>query len=170
MMSSLNDAQWSQLSCNQDSLIDRAQDFDWTITWNALKQVQHFKCTSSRRNPLWAFMVKILNNTLPVGQILKKCPMCNMKKKILAMSKNVKGTKAREIKNVIFTQLRAFIRELLHNNLELNTNIINTALNILMGTSEVSDEFDSLYYNALQGKMDLTLSSFLTFKENPKNH
>ncbi|EXX79707.1 hypothetical protein RirG_003040 [Rhizophagus irregularis DAOM 197198w] len=71
-MSSLNDAQWSQLSCNQDSLIDRAHDFDWTITWNALKQVQHFKCTSSRRNALWAFMVKILNNTLPVGQILKK--------------------------------------------------------------------------------------------------
>lgn len=145
----------------KDSLIDRAHDFDWTITWNALKQVQHFKCTSSRRNVLWAFMIEILNNMLPVGQILKKCPMCNMEEENINRVKECKGTKAREINSVIFTQLRAFIRELLHNNLELNTNIINIALNILMGTSEISDEFDSLYYNALQGKMDLTLSSCL---------
>lgn len=56
MMNFLNDAQWIQLSCNQASLIDKAQDFDWTITWNAL----------------WAFLIKLLNNLLLVGQQLRR--------------------------------------------------------------------------------------------------
>ncbi|RGB43856.1 hypothetical protein C1646_749278 [Rhizophagus diaphanus] len=45
MMQFFNDAQWSQLSCNQDALLDRIKDYDWDVTWNAMKQVKHFKCT-----------------------------------------------------------------------------------------------------------------------------
>ncbi|CAG8676206.1 1709_t:CDS:2, partial [Rhizophagus irregularis] len=54
VMNFVNDGQWSQLSCNQDALLDRTKDYDWDITWNALKQVKHFKCTSSKHNKLWA--------------------------------------------------------------------------------------------------------------------
>ncbi|CAB5318749.1 unnamed protein product [Rhizophagus irregularis] len=52
VMNFVNDGQWSQLSCNQDALLDRTKDYDWDITWNALKQVKHFKCTSSKHNKL----------------------------------------------------------------------------------------------------------------------
>lgn len=59
-------------------------------------------------------------------------------------------------KESYFQSTQDIYQRLLHNDLELNTSIINAALNNL-----VSDEFDSLYHNALQGKMDLALSSRL---------
>ncbi|CAB5365592.1 unnamed protein product [Rhizophagus irregularis] len=111
VMNFVNDGQWSQLSCNQDALLDRTKDYDWDITWNALKQVKHFKCTSSKHNKLWAlwaFWFKLLNNLLPIDKTLKLrhpnlyknfiCPMYNLVDEMISHITSCAGSPTTEAK------------------------------------------------------------------------
>ncbi|GET50143.1 hypothetical protein GLOIN_2v1788498 [Rhizophagus irregularis DAOM 181602=DAOM 197198] len=111
VMNFVNDGQWSQLSCNQDALLDRTKDYDWDITWNALKQVKHFKCTSSKHNKLWAlwaFWFKLLNNLLPIDKTLKLrhpnlyknfiCPMYNLVDEMISHITSCTGSPTTEAK------------------------------------------------------------------------
>ncbi|GBC07990.1 hypothetical protein RclHR1_07840003 [Rhizophagus clarus] len=65
-------SEWRDLQINEDTFVQRLIQYQWEVTWTAIQQVKHFRCTSSKRNSLWSFIIKILHQQLPVGCWLRK--------------------------------------------------------------------------------------------------
>src|SRR6266496_4315878 len=72
ILNSYNCKAWTDLKINNGKFDPNNQQFEWTVTFNVINQVKHFKCNSSRRNSFWAFSIKMLQGLLPLGPILKQ--------------------------------------------------------------------------------------------------
>src|SRR5439155_27375722 len=72
IMNSYNCKAWTDLKINTGKFDSNNQLYEWTVTYNVINQVKHFKCNSSYKNSFWAFTIKMLHGLLPLGPILKQ--------------------------------------------------------------------------------------------------
>ncbi len=72
IMNSYNCKAWTDLKINRDKFDPNFKLYEWTITYNVINQVKHFKCNSMIKSSFWAFAIKMLHGLLPLGPILKQ--------------------------------------------------------------------------------------------------
>ena len=69
---SYNCKAWTDLKINNNKFDPNSKLYEWTITYNVINQVKHFKCNSTIKNSFWAFTIKMLHGLLPLEPILKQ--------------------------------------------------------------------------------------------------
>ena len=72
IMNSYNCKAWTDLKINNGKFDPNFKLYEWTITYNVINQVKHFKCNSTFKNSFWSFTIKMLYGLLPLGPILKQ--------------------------------------------------------------------------------------------------
>ncbi|CAB4386941.1 unnamed protein product [Rhizophagus irregularis] len=163
-----NYSAWSRLKFNIDCFVDKRFDYDWQTTWSTIKQVKFFKCTSTKRNSLWSFIIKALHNQLPIATRLKqrkpalysdlKCQFCHTNEKITNHLSTC--TQTADFRTYLRSELIYFL-----NNTDefqkLSPHIRSCTINSLLGSSPDSFECTSLLSDAMQAKISTTAISHL---------
>ncbi|PKK56656.1 ribonuclease H-like protein, partial [Rhizophagus irregularis] len=163
-----NYSAWSRLKFNIDCFVDKRFDYDWQTTWSTIKQVKFFKCTSTKRNSLWSFIIKALHNQLPIATRLKqrkpalysdlKCQFCHTNEETTNHLSTC--TQTADFRTYLRSELIYFL-----NNTDefqkLSPHIRSRTINSLLGSSLDSFECTSLLSDAMQAKISTTAISHL---------
>ncbi|GBC02406.1 hypothetical protein RclHR1_04600006 [Rhizophagus clarus] len=158
-------SEWRDLRINKDTFVQRSTQYQWEVTWTAIQQVKHFRCTSFKRNSLWSFIIKILHQQLPVGRWLRKrkpslyrnfnCQFCNRKadETILHL---ITCPDTVLLRQLIYEALWAFLADTLPQFSESlsSASLVASEINGWIGISAQSTRFKDLLIGAVAGKMD----------------
>ncbi|GBC07765.1 hypothetical protein RclHR1_07680019 [Rhizophagus clarus] len=165
-------SEWRDLRINEDIFVQRSIQYQWDVTWTAIQQVKHFRCTSFKRNSLWSFIIKILHHQLPVGRWLRKrkpflyqnfhCQFCNIEADE-TISHLITCPHTAPLRQKIYEALRAFLSSTLPQFFDSlsSANLVNSEINGWIGTSIQSPRFLDLLKCAADGKMDSTLFTYI---------
>ncbi|CAB4398976.1 unnamed protein product [Rhizophagus irregularis] len=148
--------------------VDKRFDYDWQTTWSTIKQVKFFKCTSTKHNSLWSFIIKALHNQLPIATCLKqrkptlysdlKCQFCHTNEETTNHLSTC--TQMADFRTYLRSELIYFL-----NNTDefqkLSPHIRSRTINSLFGFSPNSFECTSLLSDAMQAKISTTAISHL---------
>ncbi|GBB93051.1 hypothetical protein RclHR1_00210047 [Rhizophagus clarus] len=139
-------SEWRDLRINKDAFVQRSIQYQWEVTWTAIQQVKHFRCTSFKRNFLWSFIIKILHHQLPVGRWLRKrkpslyrnfhCQFCNNEADE-TISHLITCPHTAPLRQKIYEVLWVFLSSTLPQFFDLlsSANLVNNEINGWIGTS-----------------------------------
>lgn len=156
---------WSKLKCNQNTLIEHSHNLKWDITWNLLKQVQHFKCINPTRNNYWTFMLKMLHHLLPTGFILKQrfanlynmftCQFCKTNEDTIFHYITCTGltTEWQQIHQTLYSTFKDSIKRIIKG--DIQDWQVNKAIQDLLGDSSSSTQFHLFSKSAITLRWDL---------------
>ena len=173
IVNSYNCRAWTDLKVNNGKFDSNFPKFEWTVTFNVINQVKHFKCNSSHRNSFWAFSIKMLHGLLPLGPILKQrhptwykdftCSLCpNQEDETLLHLQNCSGLIM--LWNHLWTDLDTYISSLWDDwTVDLGPIERQKCLHLILGNSSTSPQFLSFKESVLELKFGLSV--FNSFKQ-----
>ncbi|GBC07886.1 hypothetical protein RclHR1_07760001 [Rhizophagus clarus] len=165
-------SEWRYLQINEDVFVQRSIQYQWEVTWTAIQQVKHFRCTSSKRNSLWSFIIKILHQQLPVGRWLRKrkpalyrnfyCQFCNNEANE-TISHLITCPHMAHLRQSIYETLWDFLAITLSQFFDSlsSTTLVTSKINGWIGTSMQSARFMDLFKCAAIGKMDAAQFTYI---------
>jgi len=170
-MNSYNCKAWTDLKINDNKFDSNYQRFEWTVTFNVINQVKHFKCNSSRKNSFWTFAIKMLQGLLPLGLSLKQrhptwykdfyCTLClDQEEETISHLQKCTGL------SMLWMNLRSDLESYISTlwdlwSTDLCPLIRQKCSHFLLGNSYTSPQFVTLMENAMELKFDISVFNSL---------